>query len=388
MSASAGQLTILLTLKDRVPFTHRWLDYAVDAALPFRILIADGGSDPGVPEAVAARQARGLDVEYLRYPVDETYADYYAKVADALSKVITPFVVLADNDDLFIPDGLTRAVQFLADHPDYVACGGQCAVFWLASGQPAAQDPVYGDSVEWKCSSQMHSDLADTAGQRILDQSMGASDVFYAVHRTALLRRQFETIRDFNPHDLFLMEQLVAFLTAISGKCRQLDLLYIARQQDSPGSSGGDHQERFGGWFDRMLLPTWSADFTRFVALSTDALARADGIPADRARQLIITAYKMSVAPSLLSDLLDEPTVTASMPLVLQVVRRLVRLPRTSVVRRLAQRVYRRTRWVSHDLVHGTEFRTARALGASTAFAPIRAFLTGPGRHHSSTRGT
>ena len=42
---------------------------------------------------------QGLDVEYRRYPFDRTYADYFVKLADALSRVTTPFVVLADNDD-------------------------------------------------------------------------------------------------------------------------------------------------------------------------------------------------------------------------------------------------------------------------------------------------
>jgi glycosyltransferase domain-containing protein len=381
----AGQLTILLTLKDRAPFTQRWLRYAAAAQLPFRILIADGSTDDAAAQLVADQSAHGLDIEWVRYPIDCTYADYYAKVADALSRITTPLVVLADNDDLFIRDGLSRAVQFLSDNPSYVACGGQCAVFWV-SGQLPAGDTVYGDTIEWKCSSRMHSDVADTAGQRIIDQSLQASDVFYAVHRTALLRRHFETIRDFNPQDLFLMEQLVAFLTAISGKCRQLDLLYIARQQDSPGSSGGDHQERFGGWFDRMLLPTWSRDFTRFVELSSVALARADAIPLEAAKRIVVDAYKMSVAPSLLSDLLDEPTVTPAMPLVLQLVRRLVRLPRNSLIRKIAQRCYRRTPWVSHDFVHGAEFRTRPAPHASDAFSPVHAFLTGA--HSSSTRGT
>ena len=189
---------------------------------------------------------------------------------------------------------------------------------------------MYGDTVDWKCSSQMHSDVADTATGRIIDQSLGASDVFYAVHRTTLLRRQFDIVKSFSPHDLFFMEQLVAFLTAISGKCRQLDLLYIARQQDSPGSSGGEHQERFGSWFDRMLLPTWSADFTRFVDLAADELARADGVTHQAATRTIRDAYKMSVAPSLLADLLTQPTITPMMPLVLQIVGRLVRLPRQS----------------------------------------------------------
>lgn len=379
--SSPDALTILLTLKDRAPFTERWLAYAAQVKLPFRVVIADGSVDDAAQPMAAAARAAGLRVEWVRCPVDRTYADYYAKVAGALSRVTTPYVVLADNDDLLIPGGLERAVQFLSDNPSYVACGGQCAVFWVSS-----HDALYGEAIEWKCSSQMHSDVADTATQRLIDQALAASDVFYAVHRTALLRAQFETIRDFNPHDLFLMEQLIAFLTAISGKRRQLDVLYIARQQNSPGSSGGQHQERFGGWFDRMLVPTFSSDFTRFVELSALALAREDGITIEAATRIVLNTYKMSVAPSLLNDLLTEPTITPTMPLVLQVVGSLVRLPQNSLIRRFATRCYRRAQWLSHDFVHGTEFRTRRAPDAADAFSPVHAFLTRA--HHSSTPGT
>ncbi len=379
----SADLTILLPLKDRVPFTHRWLAYAASAKLPHRILIADGGSDPTVAPIVAEKKTQGLDVEYVRYPYDSTYADYYAKLADALARVTTPFVVMADNDDLFIPDGLSRAVEFLRAHPGYVACGGQCAVFWLAGPGAAQGDTIYGDSVEWKCSSQFSTDVADAAKQRLRERCLGANDVFYAVHRTDLLRNHFAAVRDCNPRDLFLMEQLVMFLTAIAGKTRQLDTLYIARQQDSPGSSGGAHQERFGGWYDRMLQPTWSEDFTRFVECATAALSRADGIPADEARRTVVESYKMSVAPSLLADLVEEPTVSWSMPAVLQVVRRLVNLPRTSVLRRVALACYRQARWLSHDFVHGTEFRTRRARDAAREFTPVRSFLTGSRRHNS-----
>jgi len=373
----------LLAVKDRAPFTQRWLAYAASVRLPYKILIADGGSDVATAQMASESRARGLDIEYVRYPFDATYADYYAKLADALSRVTTPFAVMADNDDLFIPDGLAGAVKFLSDHPSYVACGGQCAVFWVSGGRPAAADTVYGDSLEWKCTSHLHSDVAETARQRLIDHALNFSDVFYSVHRTPALREAFAMVRDVSPRDLFLMEQVVAFQTAIAGKCRQLDHLYIARQQDSPGSSGGTHQEQFGDWFERMLQPTWSTDFTRFVDVLSDALARADTLPIDAARRVILDAYKMSVAPSLLRDLIAEPTVSFSMPMVLQVVRRLVSLPRTSLVRRSAQWLYRTTRWVSHDLVHGTQVRTRRALATSAEFAPVRSFLTASRRQNS-----
>lgn len=385
--STAAQLTILLTLKDRVPFTHRWLDYAVAVGLPFRVLVADGGAEEGVAEAVAARQAAGLDVEYVRYPFDQTYAHYYAKLADALSRVTTPLVVFADNDDFFFKDGLSQAVEFLQHHPGHVACGGRCAMFGVTdAGAVGGADAVYGRAVEWKYSSLLFSDLADSAAGRLRDRSR--DDVFYSVHRTHLLRRHLEVIRDFNPSDLFLMDETVMFLTAIAGKTRQLDCLYIARQQDSPGSTGGTHEARFGDWFGRMLVPTWSDDFARFADVTSAALAQADGLSLADARREVTACYRASVAPVLLSDLVSEPTVTWAMPLTLQVVRRLVLLPRTSLLRRIAQYLYRGTRWLSHAFVQGREFRAAGARTAAREFRPVSDFLVRAGRQKSRTAGT
>lgn len=384
--ASSTDLTILLALKDRVPFTERWLSYAA-GHLPYRVLIADGGSDPSVERLAAQRRAQGLELEYVRYPFDESYQHYFAKLADALGRVTTPFVVMADNDDFFIPEGLGHAVDFLLSHPDYIACGGQCALFWVA-GTSAQADTRYGSDVVWKCSSQLSSDMAASAEHRLRERSGGANDVFYAVHRTDLLRRHFEAVRDCHPHDLFLMEELVMFLTAIAGKTRQLDTLYIARQQDSPGSSAGTHQAQFGDWFDRMLLPTWSEDFTRVVECAAAALAQADGLELEAAKRVVRECYKMSVAPFLLSDLIEQPTIGFSTPMILQVVRRLVNLPRSSALRRSMQRLYRRTQWLSHDFVFGTEFRTRRAREAAREFAPVRTFLAAAPAQDSRTSGT
>jgi glycosyltransferase domain-containing protein len=368
-------LTVLLPLKDRVSFTKRWLAYAEAVNLPARVLIADGGSDDAVAPMAADSRARGLDVEYVRYPFDATYQDYYAKLADALARVTTPFVVLADNDDMFVPEGLNGAVDFLLAHPDYVACGGQWAVFWLA-GADRRENPLYGDAVEFKSSNWISTDVTNTARQRVRERCLGANDLFYAVHRTEVLRNDFEAIRDCNPRDLFFVEPLIMFLTVIAGKTHQLDRLYIARQQDSPGSAGGAHQAQYGDWYDRMLVPTWSEDFTRFVDCTAAAMARADGIPEDEARRVVIEAHKLSVAPALLADLLEEPSVSFSMPLVQQVVRRLVNLPRTSLVRRLALKMYRRSQWLSHQFVYGIEWRSGPPRKSAHEFTQIREFLT------------
>ena len=43
-----NELTIILTLKDRVSFTYRWMEYMNDLSCPYKILIADGGIDKEV----------------------------------------------------------------------------------------------------------------------------------------------------------------------------------------------------------------------------------------------------------------------------------------------------------------------------------------------------
>jgi len=373
------ELTVLLTLKDRPLFTFRWMSYINSMHFPFKVLIADGGKDEGVPKVLSNRaNFPNIDYEYIRYPYDQTYAEYYSKVVDALSRIKTPFVVMADNDDFFIVNGLRRAVQFLSSHPEYIACGGQCAFFWVNSSTLNEREGLlYGDQIEWKCSCDAQSMTAETARERIRNQSLIATDPsYYHVKRTEELRRQFRILLELNLKDLFLVEYLIAFLTAIAGKTKRLETLYIARQHDSPGSSGIAHEEKFGDWFGRMLVQSWSDDFTKFVNITAATLAETDGISFDEARDWVIKSYRMFVTPALLSNILEEPTVTMSMSVVVRIVRRLMKLPNDSRIRKLLRKLYRHARWISFDAVYGTEFLARPVSNSVREFKPIYEFLT------------
>lgn len=109
------RLTIVLPLKGRHLFTLRFLWYANKARLPHRILIADGQ----VHEAVARHLENSretfpnLDVEYVRYPNDTGYRQFFAKMSDVVRRVRTPYAMLADNDDFLGSYGIERALDFL-----------------------------------------------------------------------------------------------------------------------------------------------------------------------------------------------------------------------------------------------------------------------------------
>jgi glycosyltransferase domain-containing protein len=108
------ELTVLLALKDRAAFTWRWMSYADHVRFPFAVFLADGGSDDTVKRGLADRTVfPHVHYQYVRYPPDRSYTDYWSKIADALSRVRTPFVALADNDDLFVVSSVRDAVVFL-----------------------------------------------------------------------------------------------------------------------------------------------------------------------------------------------------------------------------------------------------------------------------------
>jgi glycosyltransferase domain-containing protein len=375
-----SELTILLALKDRPSYTVRWMDYVNGIALPFKVLIADGGDDKSVCSVLSDKtRFSNVDYEYIKYPRDRTYADYFRKMSSALARVQTPYVVMADNDDFYIVDTLNEAVKFLAVNPDYVSCGGQGAHFWITDPLDGREDLLYSKNIEWKRTCRAKSIAADAAKDRIRDPSVSSSDViYYDVKRTELARTQFDIVKTLNLNDLFLVESLIQFLTAVAGKTKRLDRLHIARQHNPPNSSAAIHQEKFGNWLGRMLVETWSTDFTKFVAAVSSSLAAADGISIDEAKDCVIQSYKMGIAPSLLSDILDEPTVTMPTAITAAIVRRLVRLPETSVTRRLTRRLYRTIQWISLDAVYGTEFLSTPVMNSRKDFQPILEFLTRP----------
>ena len=371
-----GNLTIVLTLKGRVPYTRRWMEYANACAFPFKVLVADGGLDDGTQELLSDRSAfPNVDYEYLRCPPDRSYSDYYAKLVHAVEMVHTPFVVLADNDDFFVAMGLLRAINFLSENPAYATCGGQGATFWVNSFDPAgAKGPLYGGRVEWKCTREDDLLGADKAADRMRAMSRSQADTFYYdVRRTQLLLADLRIVRDLDLKDIFLVESLILQLAMIGGKAKRLDCLYLARQRNSPGSAGVAHQQNHGDWLGRMLVPTWSDDFRKFLDALTGSLAVADEVTAGQARDVVLATYRRWVTTPLLSDLLSDASV--SMPGVTQAARKLVQMPEGSLLRRIARALYRRLPWVSVDIVFGVELFARPVANARRDFKPIRDFL-------------
>lgn len=301
------ELTILLTLWDRVPCTHRWMTYANTVNFPFKVLIADGGSDESVAPVLSERaNFPQVDYEYIRYPYDATPTHYYAKVLDALRRVETPFVVMADNDDFLFVDGLRRSVEFLKNHPDFSSCRGIIGGVRIKPDASYGEfSNVYGGDVSFV--RQVYPDksnLEETAMQRVENYFGSYRATWYDVFRTEQTRESFQVLQDLNTRDLILSQHIPMLLGVIAGKVQIEPYLYMLRQLEGPSSVDQTETREKADLFDRMLLETWSADFKGFVEAISAELSRKDGISIEEARHGVRKGYRRLMTAGIVGSLL------------------------------------------------------------------------------------
>src|SRR5207245_10103259 len=163
-------------------------------------------------------------------------------------------------------------------------------------------------------------------------------------------------LRALNIKDSFLAEYLLAILTGVAGKVQRIGRLYLVRQWNSPDSSGGTHQEKYGDALGRMFAESWSDDFTKFVNVVAAALVEKDGISIEDARDHVKKCYKTFVAPSIIECLVAEPTVTTTMPIIAHIVQRVVNLGTNNVIKKTLQKMYSRIPWIFVFAIIGAVF--------------------------------
>lgn len=215
------RLTVVLPLKGRYLFTLRFLWHANKARLPYRFLIADGQVHPELARVLTNSRSTfpELDIEYIRYPEDCDYSQYFGKLADALQRVRTPYAMLADNDDFLGFEGTERALNFLDSHADYVCCAGRMAGFGVYSGLNNPSGGLIGrlnrlytyfpcDDVSWP-----------SAVERL---RLGGAKlwIYYAVHRTDTLATICREVANIGFSDLMLYETFQVMRSVSLGKAR------------------------------------------------------------------------------------------------------------------------------------------------------------------------
>jgi glycosyltransferase domain-containing protein len=288
-SAAMNQrLTILLPLKGRALFTLRFLFHASKARLPHRFIVADGQVQEELARLLedSRKLFPALDIEYVRYPDDSSFRQFFTKVVDGLSRVKTPYVMMADNDDFLMPTGLERSLDFLDAHRDYVCAGGGIAGFSVHSRQGGPLAGVVGsiNRLAYRYAPHDRSiDLNSPSAIERLAQGLRISWGYYAVYRTPVLLGIWREVLEMNLSDLQLHERFCALRALTQGKAGSdpATIAYIRQYWTSLQSAFTKD------WVHHLVRSHFSSDFAEIVRRVSTAAAASDGIaPSIAAEQL------------------------------------------------------------------------------------------------------
>ncbi len=278
--ATDAQLTILLTLKGRHLFTLRWLWHANRIKLPFPIFIADGEVHSTIARLIEDRSVfPNLLIEYHRYN-DVTFYDFYQKIDDALSKIRTPYVMMADNDDFLFPSGIIRSLNFLERSADYVCAGGGVAHFETGVGKSEYSNLSGKIKRFWYQQSKAYRsfDLANSlASERAFDVYAGSFTVHYNVYRLDTLRSIASELVKCNFSRLESSELFWKLRAATLGKLKS-DPSYISYFRQMGTSLNPYRKDDF---IDTLSNEAYLEEIRTIVKSITSLAAKNDGISPD-----------------------------------------------------------------------------------------------------------
>lgn len=299
-----NELSIVLTLKGRHLHTLRWLWHANLTNVPYHIIIADGEVHPTIDRLLSNPASfPNLSYEYHRYE-DINIKDYYFKRNDALGKVKTPYVMMADNDDFLLPFGINKAVTFLNESQDYVCAGGGILGFSMVA-QPNEIGNVVGSLRRFSyryISNQWYQcrDLDDeSVSARVIKEIRNPLAVHYNVYRTHSLHVISGEVLEHNP-SLIFCEMYSAMRTVTLGKVKS-DPSYFTylRQQ---GSS--QHLGYSNDLIDDLLRSSFAEKLKIMAAKVASEAARSDGCNPTEIQEQIFETYADQIRLTLANTML------------------------------------------------------------------------------------
>jgi len=260
-----NDLTIVLTLKDRSAFTYRWMQWMEAQRFPYKILIADGGSDRAIEQHLLDRRHYpSLDYEYIRYPFDSDLPAYMRKLSDVADRVRTEFVLSADNDDLILLEPLQASLAELRERKSVHTLGPVHYWFKIRKDVKSSSELVGAGSaaVEYTRDKPTADALLE-AGDPLtrlfrVVESVYSPLIYYGIHRTADYRRINHGAVNLGFRRRVFREWYTLYVYALSGEMvlGRADRPFMLRQHDT--SQSATEINPIENLANIYLLPDWS----------------------------------------------------------------------------------------------------------------------------------
>ena len=229
-----SDITILLTIFNRIDYTNKWLDFAEQSKISFKIFISDGGNITDIKKKLKLKK-RKLNITYYKFKYYKNYNFFYEKFYKSVKKINTKYIFIADDDDYFFSNSIIKSARFL-DKNKYYSCakGINCLGELIRNN-----DKVLGLTLRNEGMKKYKSISSNISDLRLIEYYKKKHlSLYNGLHRRESLLKTFKILNSKNFFNLFVTELIFCLSVIYNGKVARMNHVdYIKMDNTNLSSS-------------------------------------------------------------------------------------------------------------------------------------------------------
>jgi len=221
--------TLVLLVKGRDEFSKRWLKYIDEINFKYPVVISDGANDGYVKKMLENYTFNNqIDLKFRQFDTNSGFHAYYEMKRDTLNEVNTKYVMVCDNDDFVIENGITEIINFLENNNEYISASGSILNFEIDNWK----SKPYGNLFFLPSYKYTRKDdpVLDWYKQINLVFNFFQPN-FYNIFKTEILRQIYKETADLSFSDLTINEFFIQLRANTLGKSKILNMPHYIRQR-------------------------------------------------------------------------------------------------------------------------------------------------------------
>jgi glycosyltransferase domain-containing protein len=269
-----NKLTVVLITYNRHNYLERTIDYWKD--INVNLLILDGSKESYninyLSKTIKAK------INYIHHP-----HSLNSRLKYVLGLIKTEYVLLASDDEYFLPSGINDCINYLEKNPDYISCIGRTIAFNININK-LVYWPEYVDMEGYEVDSnnpfmRMYSHMGEYTCNTI-----------FSVVRAEKWKVAINVITSYNFNVYSIQEYQFENIISFFGKSKVINSLMWLRNQENPSLYNNTQIELFYKWWKLKKYKS-----QRHVFIETQVKHISDYIECnhEKLRNAIILSYNI-----------------------------------------------------------------------------------------------
>jgi len=232
-------VTILLTIFNRLDYTNKWLDYAEQSNVPFKIFISDGGNIKSIKTKLNLKK-RKLDITYKKFKYYKNYNYFFEKYYQSVKKIKSNYIFIAEDDDYIFSNSIIKSAKFLDDNKKFSCASGiNCLGDLIRNNGKVLSLSLRNESKE-----KTKSLLSNIPEQRLIEYYRKQQvSVHNALHRKESLLKTFKILNSRNFLNLFVTELILCLSVIYNGNVARMNHIDYIKMDNTNLSSSANFEK-------------------------------------------------------------------------------------------------------------------------------------------------